>query len=88
MSDQSAAPPHIPYQILSQEHGEDLTPDGRFEETWTIRYTGPSGTSAFVKIPARIYSAAEVDRQIQAQLEEVEAVHRLGAQPHPDNLAT
>lgn len=87
MSDHGMAPPHIPYNILSQEHGEDLTADGRFEETWTIRYTGPSGTSAFVKIPARIYSAAEVDRQIEAQLEEVEAVHRLGDQPHPDNLA-
>lgn len=76
---------HIAYRVVSQDKNTELLPNNRFQDVWEISYEGPSGTIATVKIPDREYSAAEVDRQIQTQLHEVESVHQLGPAPHPDN---
>lgn len=77
---------HLPYNVLSQQSREELTPDNRFITIWEISYEGPSGTVASVKVPDAEHDAAAIDRAIQAQLHTVEAVHALGAVPHPENL--
>lgn len=78
---------HIAYRVVAQQQRQDLTPDNRFVDVWEISYEGPSGTVSTVKIPARDYTPAEVDRQIEAQLHDVESVHQLGPAPHPENTA-
>lgn len=77
---------HIPYQITSQNLREELTPDGRFIDTWTVNYSTPSGTHGYVKVPAELYTPAYVDAAIAANVQQIEGVHTLGAEPHPDNV--
>lgn len=88
MSDQHANPPqHIPYEVLSQHHGEELTAAGHFEPMWTVTFKGHTGTIASIKVPDREYTGANVDRLIQEKLDRVMDVHGLGPEPHPENLA-
>lgn len=75
---------HIPYRILAQNLTEELDPTGRFVDVWTVTYQGPSGTSAYVKIPAASYSPAAIDAAIQNDLANIEAVHSLGAEPYQE----
>lgn len=71
----------IPYTILTQDQSEELMPNATFQDTWRITYQGPSGTVGTVKVPANQYSPAAVDTAIQAQLQNIEATHSLGAVP-------
>lgn len=81
--------PHHPYTVLSTDHGEDLTHDGRFVPTMTVRFRhDDTGHVGSVKVPHEHFNAAHVDREIQRHLDDVSEVHMLGPQPHPDNLAT
>lgn len=90
MSTPSADMPreHIPYTVVSIEPLTDLAAGNRFEDYIQVHFTGPGGYTDSVKIPKRTYTAAEVDRQIEDVLEQHEAVVSLGAQPHPENLAS
>jgi hypothetical protein len=77
---------HIPYKITSQEKTETFTPDGRFQTVWRVGFEAPNGTHAFLQIPDAQYNPAEVDRQVQAQLDTIMGVHLLGELPHVENL--
>lgn len=78
MSDQTG---HIPYTLLSQDLTEELAPNGTFMDVWRITFQGPSGTTAYVRVPANQYSPATVDAAVQAYLTNIEAVHTLGSAP-------
>ena len=80
-------PEHIPYHVDSVQKQDDLQPGGRFVEVYEVHFTGPSGTPDSVRIPVAQAQPAQVDQVIQARLEQLEALHQLGPQPHPDNLA-
>ena len=71
----------IPYQITAQRQTEELGADGRFNSVWIVTFTGPSGTSANVTVPANLYTPAYVDGAIQDMLRNIEVVHRLGGEP-------
>ena len=75
------------YSITSQTHAQDLTPDGRFVDLVTVNFTTPSGTHAYVALPAAQLQPAVVDRMIREKIADIEAVHALGSAPHPDNQA-
>lgn len=76
-ADPSGAP--TPYTIIGQELTEDLTPDGRFVDTWRITYQTPAGVTAYIRVPANQYNPDTIDQLIQANVRNVEAVHALGA---------
>ena len=78
---------HIPYTITSQNLTEELTPDGRFQDTWQVQFQTPAGVHAYVRVPVSQYSAGAVDAAIQDYVRSIEEVHSLGSEPHPDNLA-
>lgn len=75
---------HIPYTILSQDLTEELAPNGTFIDAWRITYQGPSGTVAYVRVPANQYTPQAVDAAIQENLRAIEAVHTLGGSVTPD----
>jgi hypothetical protein len=83
----SEVKPHIPYKIISQEETQQLTPDSRFVKVWRVSFEGPNGYHAAIEVPESEYDAARVDQLIQEKLENIVAVHELGPEPHPDNLA-
>jgi len=87
MADEAPPAPHIPYTITGQEKTQTLTPNGLFQEIWRVNYEAPNGVHAYVEVPVREYTPAEVDRRIQVELENIMGVHTLGPQPHPENLA-
>lgn len=88
MSDQMGhVPEHIPYTIVGQSHGEELTAAGVFEPMWTVMYRSEHGTTASIKVPDREYTAPNVDRLIQEKLDHIVAIHELGPEPHPENRA-
>lgn len=72
------SPDAITYTILGQELTEELTPDGRFVDTWRITYQTPSGVVAYVRVPATQYDPNRVQELILANVQQVEAVHALG----------
>lgn len=80
-------PEHIPYSITSQIKSETFTPDGRFQVVWRVGFDGPHGLHSYVEIPDSVYSPAELDRRVQAELDRMVGAHELGPQPHPDNAA-
>lgn len=69
----------VPYTIIGQELTEDLTPDGRFVDTWRITYQTPAGVTAYVRVPASQYNPDTVHALISANVANVEAVHALGS---------
>jgi hypothetical protein len=77
---------HIPYTVLDQQPRQELT-GNRFVDVMEVTYEGPSHVVDHVTIAAADYNPASVDRTIQEKLHRVEAVHALGAEPHPENLA-
>lgn len=82
------APPHIPYKITAQEKTQQLTPDGRFVDVWRISFeSAETGYHSFIEVPIGEYNAANVDRLIEVELENIHGVHELGPEPHPENLA-
>ena len=62
---------------------KSLEPDGRggVHDVWTIYFTSPSGTDAYVRVPADMYSAANVAQYIADELQHIEGVHALDQQP-------
>lgn len=73
------------YTVHSIDEHEELMPGGTFQNIVTVTYSGPSGSSHQVKVPKSAFTAENVDRLITEDLQHVEAVHALGAQPHPNN---
>ena len=68
----------LQYTIVGQELTEELTPDGRFVDTWRITYQTPSGVTAYVRVPASQYDPDRVHALIVANVQNVEAIHALG----------
>jgi len=81
------APEHIPYKITAQEKTQRLGQNGVFEDVWRVSYVGPRGVHSSIEVPVEEYEPAEVDRKIEAELENVTGVHELGPEPHPENTA-
>jgi hypothetical protein len=80
------APQHIPYKILSQ--GESQTFNGQgLTEVWEVTFEAPNGVTSTVKLPTAQVTPAAVDQVIEEKLDTIMAIHGLGEQPHPENLA-
>lgn len=88
MASPADAPDHHPYKITSQEKTQTFTADGRFVMVWRVGFESlTTHTHAFVEIPDTEFTPARVDQIIQEDLDNIEGVHQLGDEPHPDNLA-
>lgn len=88
MAGEAGAPEHHQYRITSQEKNQTFTPDGRFQMVWKVGFeTTDTHTHAFIEVPAYEFTPARVDQLIQEELDNVEGVHELGPEPHPDNAA-
>lgn len=88
MEASGAAPAHIPYHITSQEKTQTFTADGRFVTVWKVGIESDvSHNHTFIEVPDVEYTPARVDQLAQEELDRVEGVHTLGAEPHPENLA-
>jgi hypothetical protein len=73
---------HIPYTVLSQQQTEELTPYGRFVDVVRVNFQTPNGHIGTVRIPLAQFTPGYVDNVIQAQVQQFEAVHQLGAAPY------
>ena len=80
-------PEHIPYKVDPPTTREELLPGGRFQKVVEVHFTGPSGIHDSITVPVDQAQPAEIDRQIQQRLDQLTAIHTLGPEPHPDNLA-
>jgi len=62
---------------------KSLEPDGRggTHDVWTIYFTTPSGTDAYVRVPAEQYTAANVAQYIADELQHIEGVHAMDGVP-------
>lgn len=81
------APEHIPYTTDPPQTRDELMAGGRFVKVVEVHFTGPNGITDSITLPVDQATPAEVDRQIQARLDQLTQIHQLGPQPHPDNLA-
>lgn len=83
----AGAPEHHPYRVLSQTKRRTLINGQTWGDAYEVTFrSAKSGTIATVEIPAEHYTPAYVDQVIEAELDNVEGVHQLGPQPHPDNI--
>lgn len=87
MAAPAPVPDHIPYTVISQEKTQQLTPQGVFADVWRVTFKGPKGVHSYIEVPVDEYEPAEVDRKIEAELENITGVHSLGPEPHPENTA-
>ena len=79
--------PHIPYRVDPPTTRDELMPGGRFQKVVEVHFQGPSGIHDSIVVPVEEAHPAQVDRLIQQRLDHLTAIHQLGPEPHPENLA-
>ncbi len=85
---QAGVPPeHIPYRVDPPVTRDELVHGGRFQKVVEVHFTGPHGIHDSITLPVDQAHPAEVDRRIQERLDHLIEIHKLGPQPHPENLA-
>lgn len=79
--------PHIPYTGVRPERKRTFGPSGAFEWVYEVHFIGPNNYHGTVTVPESKFNPGEVDRMIEAHLDQVTGVQALGEQPHPENQA-
>lgn len=85
MSDEPKA--HVPYKVVSVHETQTFGPTNSLEDVLEVTFTTDRGGRYTVRVPMAAAEPGAVDRAIQEKLDTVEAIHGLGPEPHPDNLA-
>ena len=87
MSALDNAPEHIPYTITGVRESQTFGPSNQLEDVLEVTFSGPNGGSYTVKLPLEQATPAAIDVAIEERLDQIQGIHALGPEPHPENAA-
>lgn len=65
------------WQVVAQTQQQTLGPSGRIETVWNVTFRTEHGVTASVQIGANDYTPDKVHAAIQAQVDAIDAIHKL-----------